>query len=160
LTLVACGKLSRDAVMAYFSGLFHKLDRTPSHVWNALVNYSADLCPKEVVEDIRRAYEEELVEPGFVAWEDIERALAAGKEGAMEELKHRYPLITDVVKQIGWWDCFRKDAGRARRFDAIFGSLSARLQRQEPARQAQPRVGRNDPCPCGSGKKFKKCCGR
>ncbi|MGN5267109.1 YchJ family metal-binding protein [Aeromonas dhakensis] len=22
------------------------------------------------------------------------------------------------------------------------------------------RVGRNDPCPCGSGKKFKKCCGR
>jgi uncharacterized protein YecA (UPF0149 family) len=24
---------------------------------------------------------------------------------------------------------------------------------------APPRVGRNDPCPCGSGKKFKKCCG-
>jgi len=24
---------------------------------------------------------------------------------------------------------------------------------------AQPHVGRNDPCPCGSGKKFKKCCG-
>jgi len=21
-------------------------------------------------------------------------------------------------------------------------------------------VGRNDPCPCGSGKKYKKCCGR
>ena len=25
---------------------------------------------------------------------------------------------------------------------------------------AQPMVGRNDPCPCGSGKKYKKCCGR
>jgi preprotein translocase subunit SecA len=24
----------------------------------------------------------------------------------------------------------------------------------------EPRVGRNDPCPCGSGKKYKKCCGR
>jgi len=23
---------------------------------------------------------------------------------------------------------------------------------------AEPKVGRNDPCPCGSGKKFKKCC--
>ena len=22
------------------------------------------------------------------------------------------------------------------------------------------KVGRNDPCPCGSGKKFKKCCGK
>ena len=29
----------------------------------------------------------------------------------------------------------------------------------EPARAA-PRVGRNDPCPCGSGKKYKKCCGK
>jgi uncharacterized protein len=27
-----------------------------------------------------------------------------------------------------------------------------------PLRRAQPRVGRNDPCPCGSGKKYKKCC--
>ncbi|WP_342211655.1 SEC-C metal-binding domain-containing protein [Neomesorhizobium albiziae] len=24
---------------------------------------------------------------------------------------------------------------------------------------AATRIGRNDPCPCGSGKKFKKCCG-
>ncbi len=26
--------------------------------------------------------------------------------------------------------------------------------------KAAPKVGRNDPCPCGSGKKFKQCCGR
>jgi hypothetical protein len=25
---------------------------------------------------------------------------------------------------------------------------------------SEPKIGRNDPCPCGSGKKFKKCCGR
>jgi hypothetical protein len=30
----------------------------------------------------------------------------------------------------------------------------------ETFRRQDPRVGRNDPCPCGSGKKFKKCCGR
>ncbi|MBH9967305.1 SEC-C metal-binding domain-containing protein [Rossellomorea oryzaecorticis] len=23
-----------------------------------------------------------------------------------------------------------------------------------------PSIGRNDPCPCGSGSKYKKCCGR
>ena len=27
-------------------------------------------------------------------------------------------------------------------------------------RHEQPKIGRNDPCPCGSGKKHKKCCGR
>ena len=30
----------------------------------------------------------------------------------------------------------------------------------EPIRRAQPKVGRNDPCPCGSGKKYKQCCGK
>jgi len=29
-----------------------------------------------------------------------------------------------------------------------------------PPKREMPRVGRNDPCPCGSGKKFKSCCGR
>jgi len=29
----------------------------------------------------------------------------------------------------------------------------------EPLKAAQA-VGRNDPCPCGSGKKYKKCCGK
>jgi uncharacterized protein len=27
-------------------------------------------------------------------------------------------------------------------------------------RRSMPKVGRNDPCPCGSGKKFKQCCGK
>ena len=31
---------------------------------------------------------------------------------------------------------------------------------QEPIVRDEPKVGRNDPCPCGSGKKYKKCCGK
>ena len=31
-------------------------------------------------------------------------------------------------------------------------------QRGQTVRREAPKVGRNDPCPCGSGKKFKKCC--
>jgi preprotein translocase subunit SecA len=34
------------------------------------------------------------------------------------------------------------------------GPIAAR-----PVSREEPKVGRNDPCPCGSGKKFKKCCG-
>ena len=33
-------------------------------------------------------------------------------------------------------------------------------KKQEPIRNREQRVGRNDPCPCGSGKKFKNCCMR
>jgi len=41
---------------------------------------------------------------------------------------------------------------------AIDGTQSDR--KPEPIRLHQKRVGRNDPCPCGSGKKFKNCCMR
>ena len=32
------------------------------------------------------------------------------------------------------------------------------LPRKEPFRRAEPKVGSNEPCPCGSGKKYKRCC--
>jgi len=32
--------------------------------------------------------------------------------------------------------------------------------RPTTVRRTQPKIGRNDPCPCGSGKKYKNCCGR
>jgi tetratricopeptide (TPR) repeat protein len=31
---------------------------------------------------------------------------------------------------------------------------------EQPVRRSQPKVGRNDPCPCGSGRKYKHCCGK
>lgn len=38
-------------------------------------------------------------------------------------------------------------------------SASAASATPKTIRRDQPKVGRNDPCPCGSGKKYKKCCG-
>jgi uncharacterized protein len=42
------------------------------------------------------------------------------------------------------------------------GQVVRRIMDLLPAEEAQPtpRVGRNDPCPCGSGKKYKQCCMR
>jgi len=35
---------------------------------------------------------------------------------------------------------------------------SAERPKRAPTQRTQPKVGRNEPCPCGSGKKYKKCC--
>jgi len=40
------------------------------------------------------------------------------------------------------------------------GREAAMQQALQPVRREEPKVGRNDPCPCGSGKKYKKCHGR
>ena len=36
----------------------------------------------------------------------------------------------------------------------------AQNQQQRQPISVEEKIGRNDPCPCGSGKKFKKCCGK
>jgi preprotein translocase subunit SecA len=40
------------------------------------------------------------------------------------------------------------------------GSNSGGETRKQPVKRSEKKVGRNAPCPCGSGKKYKKCCGR
>lgn len=45
------------------------------------------------------------------------------------------------------------------RFEAGSGSSTDTMVKQEPIKVG-PKVGRNDPCPCGSGKKYKNCHGR
>jgi len=44
--------------------------------------------------------------------------------------------------------------------DERLGRAGLSTANAETVVRAEDKVGRNDPCPCGSGKKFKKCCGR
>ncbi len=48
---------------------------------------------------------------------------------------------------------FKKEAG-------TWYLVGGEVQQPKPVVRATPKTGRNDPCPCGSGKKFKKCCGQ
>jgi preprotein translocase subunit SecA len=40
------------------------------------------------------------------------------------------------------------------------GGQEAGQAQQQPLKREGEKIGRNDPCPCGSGKKYKKCCGK
>ncbi len=60
----------------------------------------------------------------------------------------RYKTRKDDIEE-------QREAQRA----AAAGAGQASQQKVEPVR-AEPKIGRNDPCPCGSGKKFKNCHGR
>jgi hypothetical protein len=39
------------------------------------------------------------------------------------------------------------------------GGIDPAMHEAAPYKTSHIKVGRNDPCPCGSGKKYKKCCG-
>ena len=84
-------------------------------------------------------------------------------------LKHRYRLERDprALSRLckGWKQFYAHALPGLRR---LAGEVRAERQRESLATRARPQpppqpprsVGRNDPCPCGSGKKYKKCCGR
>ena len=48
--------------------------------------------------------------------------------------------------------------GRLASVDDEEASPSVPVQQTAPIRQESQRIGRNEPCPCGSGRKYKKCC--
>jgi SEC-C motif-containing protein len=57
----------------------------------------------------------------------------------------------DKVEEHWEQSLFEKDKGE-------WKFLDARGVQVGPYRRAEPKIGRNDVCPCGSGKKYKKCC--
>jgi hypothetical protein len=160
VSLVTSGQRTRYEVMTYFLQLFQKLERTPGGPWDGLANVCADLWPQEAIEELRRAYEDGLVDRVSIDWPDVEDALARGKQGAMQRARYRDPLITDLARDMGWMQCFqginpeREGGSGEDAWEAPPSSYSTM-----PIVRTEPKVGRNDPCPCGSGKKFKKCCG-
>ena len=69
--------------------------------------------------------------------------------------------MTDQMQELHeqWLQTSRESLEGKRPVDLLEGG---RLlpEKVETFRREEPKVGRNDPCPCGSGKKHKKCCGR
>lgn len=156
--LVKTGQQTREEVMQYFLQLFDKFERKPGYEWSGLTAACCDLWPQEAMDKIRQAYEEGLVDPRCVAWEDVQKDLARGKEHAMR-FWLRDPLITDVAKSMRWMSCFDKDQEQMRHQLPTTKSPPQNGHSGGTFYRSTPKTGRNDPCHCGSGKKFKKCCG-
>ena len=66
--------------MAYYQSFFRgRLPRAYSVLWDLLVHSSTDLYPDELYEDIKQAYEDELIETFFIRLEDVEETLQRGE---------------------------------------------------------------------------------
>jgi uncharacterized protein YecA (UPF0149 family) len=65
----------------------------------------------------------------------------------------RNTFINDT-SEIAGWACFRPSETKSREISKPESEL---IGKPAPL-SSSIKVGRNDPCPCGSGKKYKKCC--
>ena len=138
-----------------------------------IVSTALDLRAWELRGTVTILFERELVDPFFCG--ELDEVLAKLPEGAAFTPDERRfpPPITDAWEEVRDWHYFdelrpgRRPKSR-RISDAPPPGLPAPAtsapEWAEPSapatyRRAPPKPGRNDPCPCGSGKKYKKCCG-
>ena len=175
MVLTHTGQIPREEVVDYYRSLFRgKLLREYNQVWNALACAVGDLPAPELIGDLRKAFEDGLVDHDVADLEGLERDARVPfekKEHWKQEKLSR--LISDTVSEMSWWAAFDADdqpkpsvshqepIGQASPFpgiesdepeDNILEALPSTGLRRGP------KIGRNDPCPCGSGKKYKKCC--
>ena len=158
--LVRWGIAKRTDVIDYFGELFRgRLERKSTHVWNDLAMECADLHAATLAGDLRGAFDEGLIDPGFIRLADIEDALERGEgEDDMRFGQQDEGPIDDAIAEMEWWACFDPEPGTVAKRRPSASSTQAGSAPAVPVR-CEPKIGRNAPCPCGSGKKYKKCCG-
>jgi hypothetical protein len=154
--LAVWGEVAHATIVDYFGWLAREgVEREPSYVWGALAMESADIEALPVFPALRRAYDEGLIDPQNIGRSELDDVEASPRGDLLERMKDRFPPIDDVAVATSWWARF----GRAEELAALAAGDVGDQGPAEPDR-APVKVGRNDPCPCGSGKKYKKCCGR
>lgn len=111
------------------------------------------LCFYPIINEVADAYTEAVIgKMAFSFWVDYQSKTWTRNANSpvstidiasvQSALESQYPLFYDVVQQ------------RQQRLKLLYSNFLKRL----PLEKNQ-KAGRNEPCPCGSGKKYKKCCG-
>ena len=159
-------RIAVDALHRHFEGCVENKDLD---MLAPLACELGDLAAEGSLETIRSAYQRRLVDESIIDLAFIESQIASGEETVKRELEYcRATGMSDTITELSRWAAFSKELPRPPRIPNPEPASISRphlLPGDLVRSQAAPttilvdhKVGRNDPCPCGSGKKFKKCC--
>ena len=72
-------------------------------VWNSLASCSSHLCAKELYEDIKKAYEDNLVDPFFIGLEDVDTYQSMGWEENLKSLQKNKTIFLKKVDKVSYY---------------------------------------------------------
>lgn len=148
------GGISTEDAQSRLMGWFETLQpQKDSNVWSAWIDAVAALRLTALNEAVREVITRGRLPPRTMFYSDYERLLRTSQEEPEEFLQwRRLFAFTDTVGTLSKWHGFSEAYLREQRQVERMPFPSETLT--NPLRH----IGRNDPCPCGSGVKFKKCC--
>jgi hypothetical protein len=154
------GELDRAVTARFLRDAFIELrPQAENYVWVGWQSAIAMLGMAELKTLVKRAFDRGFIDSHVLGFHHFEQDLRRGIEHPNEPWpsdNHDYTLFGDTIEELAGWYCFsdqyQKDQKRWQRQAQADRARSQRLENPFKG------VGRNEPCPCGSGKKFKKCC--
>jgi hypothetical protein len=161
LAMVALrGELGRAVAGRFLRDAFIEIrPQAECYVWVGWQSAIAMLGMSDFELLVKKAFDRGFIDRHVLGFDHFEEDLRRGIERPGEP---RHPgdrdctLFGDTIEELSGWYCFseqyRADQARWRREAEV-----NRAHSQHPENPFKG-VGRNDRCPCGSGKKFKKCC--
>lgn len=155
IVLFAQGVKTREEILAYFQSLFReKIPRDDELIWYSLVSLSTKLYPDVLYDDIKQAFADDLIDPMFIDLKYVDDDMRRGKEHALEATKadHHNTFIEDTILEMETWAAFKPSK-------PVKALPLVKKGSGQVVREGR-KIGRNEPCPCGSGLKYKKCCVR
>lgn len=109
----------------------------------------------EMLDDIQALYDEGRMDTQLAGEYDEFLDYVYDYSGA----GHSVTYIKDTIQKLqGWSGMFDLSEELQREIDKRRAKLEKEWMAFQKEEQTMQKVGRNDPCPCGSGKKYKKCC--
>jgi uncharacterized protein len=163
--LAAAGRADRSEVEAWVTSLLDKLRKESEAEWILVswIDTVAMLGMEYLTPVVKKLFETELINSmltdfGFFE-KDLKETLDDPERMAGFARERIHPL-TDAVGELSTWYAFseeRKEAEK-RRLEMKDQPRHSYRDLSTPITNPLRTVGRNDPCPCGSGKKYKKCC--
>jgi uncharacterized protein len=161
--LTATGHVARDEAETYLLRLRDTLQ--PQHrnfVWIGWVSAVSLLGLEAMSDCVRQAFQRGLIDRTWMTYQHFRQDLArtlADPERMAGFRQQRVAPLDDAIGELSGWYGF-SDAAKQKRGGHRLGHDDAVWPAGGPTPAVNPfkGVGRNDPCPCGSGRKFKRCC--
>jgi hypothetical protein len=160
--LVLISRMHRDLrpeVEAFIRGFRTRNDDLSEDL---LYNWAASIAAlglEDMVGQVRATFELGEISPLLADFRHFEADLqeTLGNPDSSAFKRNGSVVIESAIDEMNWWYCYSEKYREEKRKDAVRNVLNL-TPKTEADIASRVNVGRNDPCPCGSGKKFKKCC--
>lgn len=148
-----------SGLVTYFEGLLQTdlMDLEDAYIGNGIAGAIMALKLEEALYLVERLYHKDLIDPRvFGSLEDYQASFNHSELVTYHEDLH-------ALERLATCFGFKNTLPRKINLELLNNHLkqySVKTRQTSPSNQqaVSTKVGRNDPCPCGSGKKYKKCC--